>query len=359
MAKRNERNRYQGYRGRGKSLFLKVVIILLAILLLAGVIFVIFFMGEYMEYTENGPQFRPPWVQEESAPPLIPSDPVVVDDPIVVDTDPPAPSEPAPVRLPAPDPVQVIELTPEQFSGGMAAQMAGAAGANAVLVEMKAPSGRLAWRSGAALAAYMRVNAGDDSVSGAVRTLAAERDLYLIARIQCFRDHALSRSEAGGLPNGSGGVWTDGEGFGWANPASGTAADYLAALCRELADMGFDEIVLACSGYPAGAAALPDWGDDRTLPVAALYAKAEAALGSTGVRLSVQTDEDTVRSGSGGGITTALLARYAQRVWLPAPQWDDTDYAALLTAAGMRDAGARVVVAGDGGWSTPRAQRRQ
>ena len=52
-------------------------------------------------------------------------------------------------------------------------------------------------------------------------------------------------------------------------------------------------------------------------------------------------------------ITAALLARYAQRVWLPAPTWDDTDYAALLTAAGMDNAAARVTVAGDGLWATP------
>ena len=89
--------------------------------------------------------------------------------------------------------------------------------------------------------------------------------------------------------------------------------------------------------------------------MAALYAKVEAALAATGVRLSVQTGEDTVRNGQSGGVTAALLARYAQRVWLPAPEWDDTDYAALLAAAGMDDAGARIAVAAGNGWSTPPA----
>ncbi len=356
MARRDTRNRYQGYRGGGgSSVFLKVLVVLLALLLLAGLIFVFFFMGEYMEYTEDGPQFRPPWAQEESAPPVIPSDPVVVDDPVVVVTDSPAPSESVPVRLPAPDPIRAAEVTPEQLAGGLAAQLAEEAGADAVLVEMKDSSGGLAWQSGTELAASMKVNAADNAAVDAVRALAAEEKLYLVARVQCFRDQALSRGEAGALKNESGRVWTDSDGISWADPASEIGTDYLAALCRELADMGFDEIVLACSGYPAESG-LPSWGDDLSAPVAAFYAKAENALASSGVRLSVQTDEDTVRNGLGGGITTALLARYAQRVWLPAPEWDDTDYAALLTAAGMSDAEARIVVAGDAGWGTPQAQ---
>ncbi len=353
MAGRDERTRYQGYRGRGGgSRFLKVVIILLALLLLAGLVFVFFFMGEYMEYTENGPQFRPPWVHQESAPPTIPSDPVVVDDPVVVVSGSPAASPAVPTSPPAPAPIRAVELTPEQLAGGQAVQLAADAGAGAVVVEMKAPSGRLAWQSGTELAADLKVNAADDTAADAVRTLAAGGGLYLVARVQCFRDQALSLSGTGALKNESGGIWTDGEGLSWADPASESASDYLAALCRELADMGFDEIVLASSGYPSGAG-LPPWGDDLSAPVAALYAKAEAALSPTGAHLSVAAGEDAVRDGQSGGVTAALLARYAQRVWLPAPTWDDTDYAALLTAAGMDNAAARVTVAGDGLWATP------
>lgn len=352
MAGRDERNRYQGYRGRGGSAALKVVVVLLALLLLAGLIFVVFFMGEYMEYTEDGPKFRPPWIHEESVPPVIPSDPVVVDSPVVVISDPPEPSERVPVQFPVPEPIHAVELTPEQLAGGQAAQLASDAGAGAVIVEMKGASGKLAWQSQTALAAAMGVNAGDSSVPDAVRALSAEGGLYLAARVRCFEDQALSGSEAGALPDGAGGVWTGGDGLRWADPASEAAADYLAALCRELADMGFDEIVLASSGYPGGADPLSAWGDDLSIPVAAFYTKVEETLDGAGVRLSVQTDEDTVRSGLGGGVTTALLARYAQRVWLPAPQWDDTDYAALLTAAGMSDAGVRIVVADGGGWKS-------
>ncbi len=356
MAGRNKKDRYQGYQGRGGSLFLKVVIVLLALLLLAGLIFVFFFMGEYMEYTENGPQFRPPWVQEESAPPSIPSDPVVVDDPVVVESVPPAPSASVPARPPAPEPIRAVELTPEQLAGGQAAALAAGAGANAVVVEMKAPSGKLAWRSQTELAAAMKVNARNDSVSDGARALAEEGELYLIARLPCFRDQALARSGAGALKNAAGRPWTDGDGVRWADPAGEGAADYLAALCGELADMGFDEIVLSCSGYPAAADPPPAWGDDLSAPVAALYARVEEALEPAGVRLSVETDEDTVREDHAGGITTALLARYAQRVWLPAPTWDDTDYPALLAAAGMGDAAARVVIREEGGWSTPQTQ---
>ncbi len=359
MARRDDGYRYQGYRGdKGKSsTFLKVLIVLLAAVLLAGVVFVLFFMGEYMEYTENGPQFRPPWVGESSPAPVIPSDPVVVDDPVVVVTDPAATAS-VPAFLPAPEPIRAVEITPEQLAGGQTVQMAADAQANAVVVEMKAASGALAWQSKTELAAVLQANAADSSVSDAVSALAADGGLYLIARVQCFRDQALSRSGASPLLDTSGEPWADGDGVGWVSPVSGAAGDYLAALCRELADMGFDEIVLDSSGFPDSGSldTLTRDGnrpEDLSTPVAAFYAKVEAALAPTDALLSVRTDEDVVRGGNlNSGVTAALLARYARRVWLPAPQWDDTDYAALLTAAGMGDAQARIVLPDGAGWKS-------
>ena len=361
MSGRKEYSRYQGYRGGGSgSVLLKVIVILLAVLLLAGLIFVVFFLGEYMEYTDEGPQFHPPWEDAESAPPEIPSDPVVVDDPVVVSSDPPRPLEPSgpgPAQLPAPEPIRALEVTSAQVGGGQAAQLAAAAQANALVVEMKNVNGMLAWRSASELAASMNVNAPDDSVSGAVRALAAEGNLYLVARIQCFRDPPLSLS-ADSLPTWSGEVWLDDQGLSWATPVSQKATDYITALCLELADMGFDEIVLDSSGFPesgdlstlAQGAARPA---EMSGTVTAFYARLSAAMASTGVRLSVQASEPMLRGEiQSSGLTAALLARYAQRVWLPAPQ-SGTDYAAILTDAGMNSASARIAVRTDTGWSTP------
>lgn len=356
MAKWSNQSRYQGYRGRGNgSTVLKVLIVLLALLLLAGVVFVIY-MGEYMEFTEDGTQFRPPWRQEDPEPPVAESKPVVIVDPVITD---PAgsetPSLPSESTLEA---VRVVEVTTAQLSSGQAAQMVTDAGGNALVVEMKGPQGKLAWQSQSILAVSMGVNAANNATAAAVTALAADGELYLIARIQCFRDQALAKSQ-GALMTQGGNIWFDPQGVNWSSPANQQAADYLTALCLELAAMGFDEIVLDSSGYPdSGEVGVLAWNDDRpedlNAPVAAFYAKLAGALADTGVRLSVQTTENALRGDdTNSGVTAALLVRNASRVWLPAPQQADTDYADLLTTAGMEDANAHLVIQSDTGWATP------
>ena len=123
----------------------------------------------------------------------------------------------------------------------------------------------------------------------------------------------------------------------------------LSALCLELADMGFDEIVLDSAAYPETGevevlAVSENRPEDRTVPVSAFWARLSGELEEKGVALSIQTTEDALRGDNAfSGATAAGMAQYAARVWLPAPV-KGTDYAALLTAAGMEDTTARVVV---------------
>lgn len=359
MGRRNQYG-YQEYRGRGAGrgrTVLKFIIVLLAVLLAAGVAFVAF-LGDYVEYTPNGMVIHWPWAQE-SAPPAPPTgEPDLPSVPVeVVDPSPSAEPTPTPTPEPAYEPIAAVTVTAAQLRDGSAAQAVADAGGNALVVEMKGIKGRLAWQSQTELAGALWANAADDQTAQAVRELAQNSQLYLVARVQCFRDPLLASGWVGTLMTRGGNLWHDAQGVGWSSPASQQAVDYLSALCQELAEMGFDEILLDSAGYPDFGevnvlAVSENRPEDRTVPVAAFWARLSEELKERGVALSVQTTEDALRGDNAfSGVTAANLAQYAARVWLPAPV-KGSDYAAILTNAGLDNTAARVVVkdAAAGSW---------
>ena len=355
---RGRQKRYQEYRGRRSrgSLALKIIAVLLAQILVAGVVFVVFLNGR-VEYTDEGVRLVLPWTGGETTPSPTPG----VSAPPVIITDEPDPDSPEGPEggLPV---IGAVTVTPDQLTDGAAAQAVSAAGGNALVVEMKNEYGRLAWRSSSDLAAALGVNAADDSVARAVSALAEEGELYLVARVVCFRDQALAGAGVGGpLTTLGGNIWYDRQGLRWVSPADERAAGYLAGLCLELAEMGFDEILLDCFGYPdfgethvlATNALRPE---DLTVPVGGFLAQVREALAPSGAALSVLTGEGALTgSDPNSGADAALLAGCADRVWIAPPETEGTDYAALLEGAGMEDAPARLVFLGgvtEGSWTT-------
>ena len=354
MARRENRYGYREYRGRGGGKVrtaLLFIIAVLAVVFIAGVLFMVF-LGEYLEYTDDGVQFHPPWMATHEPSPPVPSDPLVVEsEPVEVTVEVTAePSaEPTPEPVPPASAISAVEVTVKQLRDGTAADAVAAAGGDALVVEMKNSSGKLNWQSQVPLASTLRANATDDEAAQAVRALAQGGQLYLVARVQCFRDPALANAKIGTLMTKGGNIWYDGRGVCWSSPACAETVDYLSALCLELADMGFDEILLDHSGYPNfGEVKVLAEGDgrpaDRSVPVAAFYERLSKELAEEDVRLSVFTDEalspgDEVYS----GITADALAPYVDRVWLDGDA-EAGQYELLLTAAGMEDTAGRLVV---------------
>lgn len=361
MGGRKNKYGYSEYRGRGGGrarMVLLFIIALLAVLLAAGTAF---YAMVDLEYSENGVLIHWPWAPKESAPlPPIFSDPIQVDTPPVeVTVEPSLPPEPTPTPPPAYEVIGAVTVTPAQLRSGGAAQMAASAGGTALVVEMKDMNGRLAWPSQAALALQLGTGAADDRTAQAVRELAENTELYLVARVQCFRDPILARNWVGSLMTRGGNVWHDYQGLGWTSPASQQAVDYLSALCLELAEMGFDEIVLDSAGYPnSGEVNVLAVSDNRpadlTVPVSAFLERLSGELAQRDVRLSVATDE-TLLPGAAvlSGLTAGVLADHADRVWLGGKA-DSQQYTALLTAAGWTDPAPRLVVkdavTGAGSW---------
>lgn len=362
MAGRKGRYGYQEYRGRGGGrarTVLLFIIALLAVLLAAGVAFMVV-MREYIEYTDQGIKINWPWLGEASSAPPAFSDPVViVTDDVVVTLEPTPDPTPTPTPEPQYNPVAAVTVTAAQLRDGSAAQRVANAGGNTLVVEMKGANGKLAWQSQAELAATLGANAADNKTAEAVQALAQAGDLYLVARVQCFRDPGMANGRIGTLMTKGGNIWYDRTGICWSSPANTQAVDYISALCLELTDMGFDEILLDSAGYPYDGevkvlATSDNRPEDRTIPVSAFLARLSEELKGKGVCLSVYAGErllpgEEVYSGT----TAAVLAQNAGRVWLDA-RVDRAHYENLLTANGLDNPAARIVapaaVAGEGSW---------
>ena len=354
MAGRRNRYGYQEYRGRGGGRSVLIfIVVLLAVLLIAGVVFMIV-MGDHIKYTDTGMEIDWPWRhQDPTAPPEI-TDPVVIDtDPVVVTMEPT--SEPTPPPTPTPElqyePLSAVTVTADQLRSGTAAQAVADAGGSALVVEMKANTGKLAWQSQTELAATLNANAANNGAADAIRGLAQEGNLYLVARVHCFKDPLLARAWIGTLMTRGGNIWHDYSGTNWSSPANQQAVDYLSALCLELADMGFDEILLDDAGYPwdgelFALATNDNRPEDRTVPVAAFLRRLAGELREKDVCLSVYAAEKLAPGNEVySGLTAEVLAQNVGRVWLD-KQVDRTYYESLLSAAGMDGLAARVVVPG-------------
>ena len=82
----------------------------------------------------------------------------------------------------------------------------------------------------------------------------------------------------------------------WADPSNQKVQDYLIGLMTELAQMGFDEIVLDHCGYPTQADGLLSniqYGDQTASQVMdAFLAKAVQALEPYGTKLSLEVSQE-------------------------------------------------------------------
>lgn len=317
---RYKRKGYREYRGRrpgSGSTVLKIVIALLVVLLAAGLVFTLFF-GEYVEYTDDGVRVSWPWKEGKPS-----EDPAVSGALVVVTPEPtPEPTE----EVWRPQVLKAVEVTALQVAEGDALQAVKEAGGNCMVVEMKTDTGKVNWSSAAALP-----DAVAQDVSAQIRALAEEEELYLVARVNCFRDQFLAADGVGGpLTVRSGVAWFDYYGMKWVSPADERVRSYLAALCLELAELGFDEILLECAGYPYfGETHVLATGElrpeDLSAPVGAFWQGLKGTLANEGVSLSMLVTQDMVVGADAySGITPELLDQYADRVWVMA--LDGVDY---------------------------------
>lgn len=310
--RKNKYYRYEGYRGRSTTTDkLKVVagVLLVLVLLAVGGLF---WGQKYIVYTDDGLRVELPFLhrEEEQAPEEpIPNVEVVVEQP-----DPP--QQPEKTGLPV---VRAVELPVSAVEDGTLAEQAGELGADAVILNMKTDQGQLGFASGQALALEAGSSAQDEQVNRLLEQ-AADGELWLVARVSCFRDDSLGGKAAYALAGG-GGSWTDGGGLRWTDPRSESVCNYLVGVVAELAQLGFDEILLDNWSYPTG-----DVGDLSSIrdydlealdqAVEQLLRRAQQAAQEYGAQVSLRAPDalaDT--AGEDGGQALGHLESVSGRVW--------------------------------------------
>lgn len=342
MSRKNTSPGYQSYYGRrtsGSGTVLKwIIVFLLAVLVVVSLAY--FWLQNNLIYDDNGVYLPLPWKQQESSQPPVPPP---------AESLPPSPSEADPtdsvlvIESPSPsltprdlaeETLQAVEVTPQALLGGAAAEQVENAGGNAVLVTMKNDDGTLNYVSEVELAVSLNASGSDPAMNRAIQELV-QGDCYTIARVSCFRDEILGSITDYALLSNSGYRWRDFNGMRWSCVGKSGTRDYIAALCAELAQMGFDEILLTNYGYPPNGTGQMGWlRRDETYPWGALdtvvspfLAQVKQAVEPYGTVLSVQAlGRELAGEEQATGLTVDSLLENCAHLWM------DTDDALAYEA---------------------------
>lgn len=220
-------------------------------------------------------------------------------------------------------PIHAVLLPVDSLTQGTVQEEAAQAGCNSVVFSMKDPDGNLNYLSQLAMARETGASDGDPSRNDAIRALNRQEGLYTVAMVSCFRDDRTARAYPDlALRRKSGSAWGDGEELAWLAPHSREGTEYLTGICRELADLGFDEILLVNAGYPTegaldqlGPGSAPQ-STESFDTIASFYQAAKKALDGTDTRLGIRT-ESTASQAGGNPISGQSLDNIAiaDRIW--------------------------------------------
>lgn len=329
MARKEGYGRYQGRRSSGATGILKGIIVFLVIVLVL-LIAASIFLQDYIIYTDDGVELILPWDEtaEKDERPTTSKAPIPL---IIADDDKKEGEDGEKETLPpARDlsgPLHAVLISQTSLLAGAAEEQAILAGGNAVVLSMKNDDGTLNYVSENQLAVSAGTSGSDLAVNEAIRKLT-ESELYTVAEISCFRDDLMSRrrTDLAMLTRKSGYLWLDHYGVRWVSPLQQEVLDYLTDLCVELAEMGFDEILLTNAGYPGhpkdklhvveGGSAYPKEGGLEPV-IAEFLAQVEAALEPYGVKLSVETmGTELAGETENTGLTMNNVMTYCDRFWL-------------------------------------------
>lgn len=344
-----------GYRGRRTVTdILKVIAGILAVLVVLAVAGVIY-LQRYMVYTDEGAKLElPPFLQSlrqggkknpsDGSASLPNQGDVSVDiQPAGSQSEGQDPQGPE-VEKPA---GFALQLSVDDVVNGSAAQKLAEAGADALVLEVKGGSGMLAWRSNLPEAERGQVN-GTQATTDALRRWNAG-EVYTIARVCCFRDDTAAYHLNSLALHQSNGTWRDTLGIRWFSPAQDRVQAYIANLCGELGELGFDEIVLEQCTFPIqGSLERIIRGDDYnsarfSSEMESFLTQVRTAVEPYGAKVSLRVERDTLAGTENvSGVDGSMLERFAARLWVeedgltPAPL-------DLLEQAGITGGAERLV----------------
>lgn len=337
---------YGGYRGRRT---LTDILRIIAIILGAAVVLVLvglFWAQDYIVYTDEGLRLELPFFRDE--PQSV--DKSALDPGSITIKEQAAPGTSGAVSSAQMEPESAMMALQFPLSGlldGSAEAALLEAGANTLIVEMKGGDGKLAWRSDVELARQAQVN-GTAEVEPALERLR-EKGITTVARVCCFRDDSIPYYDTGLALRTSSGNWRDEKGLRWLSPACEPAREYLAELCGELAQMGFDQILLESFAFPAEGDLDRIVQGERYDPqqwsgqVQAFLEQVEQELSPYHTQLALLIEWNSLsENGGASGLSIQLLDSLDCQLWMGNGEGQE-ELETLLTQAGV-DRACRVKI---------------
>ena len=314
MARSKGAHGYSNYRGRGSG-GKKLLAVLLVLAVAASVVFMI--AQRHVVYEADGSfHFDLPWAEKRTEQPRetaedAPSGETQHELEIVVE--PPEETELCACELDE----SVLRGSREAAVETLDEQI------NAVAVRVRAADGTLLYDSRIKDAVDCGAVVGSSVARASIRGLT-ESDYYTIACFSALHDNYFSFAHMVDAAiqqlNYSGYIWYAPDSTFYLAPEKEAARAYLAALAAEVAEMGFDELLLDEFGYPAAGRLSNIKTDERTMTQSAalclLADEIKAAIGES--RLSVRVEEATFLAGSNeaSGVNVAELAKHVDRIYV-------------------------------------------
>ena len=335
---------YHSYRGRNGGGGQTIWIIVLVLVLLAAVAFLL--AQRYVVYDENGKAHLTLFERQKETPenPVDPQDVVIEREDTDHPQQTPEPDEPEETPEPVPVGRKLAELHANEVEYGSlwwTPDYVLSRIDEAMVIEVKRPGGGVTYGTDVATPAGATVERG---VTRGNLTTLLQSDKYTVARMCCLVDPAFARvAPEAALSTADGQLWYDASGRVWLDPTNAEVRTYLTDLCRELADLGFKEILLDEFCYPAT-------GDlsainlakklDKTAALADFAAALRKALPED-VALSVTLRGDMGQLGGESGLTAELLGSF-DRVYVDGTV--DLDALRQALPEGFDDVGGLVVL---------------
>lgn len=237
------------------------------------------------------------------------------------------------------------KITPEGLT--RAAASVKAAGGNALVLQMKSPGGTLSWKSGVSEASAYGVN-GTAELADAIQTVKGQ-NIYLVAVVSTCVDSLMAeRYAATAQQTASGSAYTDSSG-GWVDPYNTFTRTYLVSLCKELRELGFDEVAFSYLQQPLAAAELKyaaqSGSPSRTDAVVALAKHLRTSLSATGLRVSAIVSADSIlqKQAELSGQDMTVLPKLLDRVCVFATADNVASLRSVIAADSSFDAATRFV----------------
>ena len=300
---------YHSYRGRTPKGRI-VLTVLLVVVILASVAVIL--LSRYIVYDETGtPNLELPWQEEPAA-----------------DTPPEEPAPPLDLTIQEAAKEETLRgfcvpvpLTRETWSSSIR-RAEESFDCNAVAVTLKDGTGNVYFNSTTALPGTVQFQEEESDVAlSAVATYGQSIGGHTIARLSCFHDpKAANRDVEGkGLENTGGYIFYDGNNSQWLDPAKPAAREYLCALAKEAAELGFNEILFTDVSYPTeGKLDKIACGEgEKSEHLATFLAEMRAALSPYDVTLSLELPEAVITQGAdeAAGLSLEKLAPLVDRIY--------------------------------------------